>query len=249
MRCRLLFFGSIVIELVGRDDEIRALSELWAPFVYDSDEPADPMAMSITVGDPVSASAQINRTVIAACLLPAVHAGVVVTGGGAVVIPGVSGAGKSTLTAALCQAGAGYVSDEALVLDDSGKAVPYPRPIALSHWSVDHLALTASVTAPTTDESARELLVGPTMWPMIVRKASPITHVVLADRTAHGITELTSTSRSDALRSLVLHGFNHHRDPPRFLRATATAVSSAHIWRLSYSRADDASHALLNRLG
>jgi hypothetical protein len=51
------------------------------------------------------------------------HAGAVVLDGRTILISGHSGAGKSTLTVALIDAGARYLSDEAVVLDRDGKVV------------------------------------------------------------------------------------------------------------------------------
>ena len=60
-----------------------------------------------------------------------VHAGVVVRGGRALVIPGDSFSGKTTLVRALVNAGATYYSDEYAVLDDDGGVHPYPRRLSI----------------------------------------------------------------------------------------------------------------------
>lgn len=60
-----------------------------------------------------------------------VHAGVVVRGGRALLIPGLSFSGKSMLVAALIGAGATYFSDEFAVLDTDGFVHPYPKPLSL----------------------------------------------------------------------------------------------------------------------
>jgi hypothetical protein len=60
-----------------------------------------------------------------------VHAGCVVAGGRAVVVPGYSMSGKTSLTAALVRAGADCYSDEFAVLDRRGFVRPYPRPLAM----------------------------------------------------------------------------------------------------------------------
>lgn len=60
-----------------------------------------------------------------------VHAGVVVTGGRALVLPGRSFAGKSTLVRALVRAGATYYSDEYAVFDANARVHAYPRPLAV----------------------------------------------------------------------------------------------------------------------
>jgi len=60
-----------------------------------------------------------------------VHAGCVVAGGRAILIPGRSHAGKTTLTAALVRAGALYYSDEYAVIDHRGLVRPYARPLSI----------------------------------------------------------------------------------------------------------------------
>jgi hypothetical protein len=59
-----------------------------------------------------------------------VHAGCVVAGGMAILIPGYSWSGKTSLTAALVRAGAIYYSDEYAVIDHRGLVRPYPRPLS-----------------------------------------------------------------------------------------------------------------------
>ena len=58
-----------------------------------------------------------------------IHAGVVATGGLALLLPGVSFAGKTTLVRSLVEAGAIYYSDEFAVLDATGHVHPYARPL------------------------------------------------------------------------------------------------------------------------
>ncbi len=60
-----------------------------------------------------------------------VHAGVVVAGSSAIVLPGRSFGGKSTLVKALVEQGAHYYSDEYAVLDEEGWVYPFPRPLML----------------------------------------------------------------------------------------------------------------------
>jgi hypothetical protein len=60
-----------------------------------------------------------------------VHAGVVGWDGQAILLPGRSCSGKTTLVAALLRAGATYYSDDYAVLDASGHAQPFPRPLSI----------------------------------------------------------------------------------------------------------------------
>jgi hypothetical protein len=70
------------------------------------------------------------------------HAGAVERDGDVVVVLGQSGHGKSTLTAALVQAGWGYLSDELVAVDAATFDVaPYARPLDLNRYSLDQLGL------------------------------------------------------------------------------------------------------------
>jgi hypothetical protein len=62
-----------------------------------------------------------------------VHAGVVVWGNRALLIPGPSFSGKSTLVSELVRHGAVYYSDEYAVLDGRGRVHAYPRPLVMKN--------------------------------------------------------------------------------------------------------------------
>jgi len=66
-----------------------------------------------------------------------VHAGVVGTGQGAIVLPGSSHAGKTTLVKALLERGCTYLSDEYAVLDTHGQVSAYPRRLSIRHPGTD----------------------------------------------------------------------------------------------------------------
>ena len=63
--------------------------------------------------------------------LRAVHAGVVLWGERALLLPGATHAGKSSLVAELLRRGATYFSDEYALIDSEGRVHPYPRPLLL----------------------------------------------------------------------------------------------------------------------
>jgi hypothetical protein len=67
--------------------------------------------------------------------LYAVHAGAVIIGGRALLIPGSSHAGKSSMVAELLRRGAIYLSDEYALIDTEGMVRPYPRPLLLRNGS------------------------------------------------------------------------------------------------------------------
>lgn len=63
--------------------------------------------------------------------LRAVHAGAVLLGNKALLLPGSTHAGKSSLVAELLRRGATYLSDEYALIDFTGRVHPYPRPLLL----------------------------------------------------------------------------------------------------------------------
>jgi hypothetical protein len=63
--------------------------------------------------------------------LRAVHAGAVLWGERALLLPGSTHAGKSSLVAELLRRGATYFSDEYALIDSEGFVHPYPRPLLL----------------------------------------------------------------------------------------------------------------------
>lgn len=75
--------------------------------------------------------------------LRAVHAGTVVIGGRALLLPGVSHAGKSSLVAELLRRGATYFSDEYALIDSEGRVHPYPRPMLVRNGRPDQVPMLA----------------------------------------------------------------------------------------------------------
>ena len=61
----------------------------------------------------------------------AVHAGAVLIGGSALLLPGSTHAGKSSLVAELLRRGASNFSDEYALIDNEGRVHSYPRPLLL----------------------------------------------------------------------------------------------------------------------
>jgi hypothetical protein len=74
----------------------------------------------------------------------AVHAGVVLWGERALLLPGGTHAGKSSLVVELLRRGAEYFSDEYALIDDEGRVHPYPRPLMVRNGSPEQLPKLAS---------------------------------------------------------------------------------------------------------
>lgn len=261
MTSRLTFFDTLDVGLRGAHENVAHAWQLWSPFASGMPQGEDREGHSggiistaigtiqVDVTDLAEGCAEINRAAVAACPLPAAHAAVVATGGVAVAIPAVSGAGKSTLAAALCRAGADYFSDEALVLDADGRAVPYPKPLALSAWSLAAIGLQPAATAGEHGPAgAREFLVAPQALGATAGAATRVGHIVLPSRGTDEV-DLVELPRRDGLAAVLAMGFNHYRDPRTFLRHAAQAVRASQVWQLRYDEPREAARVLLDRLG
>ncbi len=85
----------------------------------------------------------------------AVHAGVVLLGERALLLPGATHAGKSSLVAELLRRGATYFSDEYALIDSAGRVHPYPRPLLVRNGSPEQRpVLPTEYGASTGDASA-----------------------------------------------------------------------------------------------
>ncbi len=242
-------YGTLPVSVAGDPDLLSDLVRLWAPFVSDpvGTEPPVPVA------DLAQASAEVNRTLVARAPFPAVHAGVVAVDAGAIALPAVSGAGKSTLTSALCLQGARYLSDEALVLDDSDdgppQALPYPKPVALSPWSAAAVGLgsSPSLAGDLIEDGSRELLFGPERFGEVA-PAVAVAHLLLPGP-VRGTPRLEPVHRIQGLAALVRLSFNHYVDPRRFLLAAAGVVTGAEVWRLQVGEPQETARLVLDTLG
>jgi len=170
--------------------------------------------------------ATINRTAVERSEKFAVHAGVVGLDEKIVAFPATSGGGKTTLTAACLLSGFAYLSDEALVLGESGEVIPYPKPLALSAWSCRALGIDV--------EDAETLVTAADLGAIIGPGGSPVTDIVIA---TFGAAEehLTPLPRSQAVTALLAHSFNHYRDPARAFRLATGTASNARVWKLDYN--------------
>ncbi len=90
----------------------------------------------------------------------AIHAGVVVSQGRAILLPGASRAGKTTLVRELIARGAHYSSDEFAVLDSEGLVHPWPRALMVrNECQMQEPILATELGAEVQSEPARVALV------------------------------------------------------------------------------------------
>lgn len=184
--------------------------------------------------------AGLNQAAIGDCEHFAVHAGVVGTSNGVIAMPALSGGGKSTLTASLVKAGLGYLSDEALVLDDDRAVIPYPKPFALSAWSSKALDI---------DSQSDEWLVMPEdLGGRLHEGPGHLTNIVLSSF-GHPETSLTALPRSRAVAALIEYSFNHYKAPERAFRLATDIAREVMVWRLAYDDPLQAAYLLAAELG
>lgn len=172
----------------------------------------------------------LNREVVESAPWFSVHAGVVSTSAGTMAFPAGSGRGKSTLVAACLVSGIGYVSDEALVLDDHGTVLPYPKPLSLSAASRALLGLeTGGESRP-----GEELYTAEDLGSAVEFNPPQLTDIVLAEFGALA-SELVEVPRSNAWSALLARSFNHYRFPQKAFELAAAVTKSSRVWELRYS--------------
>jgi hypothetical protein len=197
--------------------------------------------------------AELSLAVVAASPLLCIHAGVVSTPRGLVVIPGQSGLGKTTLVAALVRAGFGYASDEALAIDrDTLTATALPRPLALARdvWPIFATGAGVGDAPPAGSEG----LIRPAALGHVDSRPARVHDIVLAQRLpetdgARVPATLELTARGAGAQALLSRAFNHFADPPHSFRAVVAVVRQARVWRATYSHAPDLAATMSEQFG
>jgi serine kinase of HPr protein (carbohydrate metabolism regulator) len=190
---------------------------------------------------------ELNRRAVDDMKYFGVHAGVIASGERTIALPGGSGAGKTTLVAACLQAGFHYVSDEALCLDYSTRAVvSYPKPLNLSGWSIDALQVDASGIDPVSDGSKTP--VHPEAVGGVIALAPPeLSDLVIFERRP-GPAQLEELPRSQVVRALLGYSFNHYERPADAFRLTTELARRCKGWALTYDNPIEAARLLRSAL-
>ena len=178
------------------------------------------------------------------------HAGVVETGGRAVILPAMPGSGKSTLTAALANRGFRLLSDEfGVVRFSDGQLLPLLRPVALKNESIDVIAKFAPQAriGPRFPKTRKGTVAH--MAPdehSIARRHEPARPALIVfpryDPSVDCVVE--PEKRSRAFTRLSVNSFNYEMLGPQAFDAVARLIESCAVYRLAYRDLDRAIAAI-----
>lgn len=176
----------------------------------------------------------------------AAYAGVIGHHGRAIALPADSKGGKRTLTAGCVQTGFDYVSDESLCIDiDTGRIVPYLKPITVSSESCDLLGL----DGPTESHNGYERpLVAADLGGSVAQGMLDLGDVMFAEY-GHDEMTLTPLPPSEAVAGLLRLSFNHHKNPADSYRVVTQLARQVSTWRLNYHDPLEAAELLRRELG
>lgn len=180
----------------------------------------------------------------------ALHAGVVASEGGGVLLPGPQESGKSTLTAALLSKGFPYLSDEVAPLDPvTGRVFPYPR---LLHLSAEAVEGFPGLAERLEDGGLRsrgrfERTIRPEDLDAGVAGPSPIRAIVLLTRDRHGAPRLVELPRSETVEKMAENALNLHLYGARGVVFLSRVVANAETYVLEGGTAMERAELLTER--
>ena len=164
--------------------------------------------------------------------LRAVHAGTVVLGGKALLLPGATHSGKSSIVAELLRLGATYFSDEYALIDPDGLAHPYPRPLLLRNASLEQSpALAGECNAQVGDAPA------------------PVGWILLLEYQAGCSWRLTPVPQSLSLVALLQNTPHALADSPELIEMFQRAVAGATCYAGRRAEAADAAAEIIRVTG
>jgi hypothetical protein len=220
--------------------------------VYRDGEPVA-YASRLSMIGPVVKSVLWQSAVNAHDFLFYIHAGVVGTDKGCVLLPAQAGSGKSSLTAALIHRGFRYFSDEVALIQRSDFKVP-PMPLAIcvknTGWDVmakyypDIMALTMH----WRDDGKRVIYIPP---PQTANWApAPVSHIVFPRYEEHARTAIHPISQSDALGRLMVECLAlRQRLDYGVVRKLVSWMGGISCYTLTFSSLDEAIDAVTEITG
>jgi hypothetical protein len=164
--------------------------------------------------------------------LRAVHAGAVLCGGRALLLPGKTHSGKSSLVAELLRRGATYFSDEYALIDAEGRVHPYPRPLLLRN---------------DRDEQFPSL---PDQFGAAVGNApAPVGWILSLEYHPGGAWSIAQVPQSLALLGLLRNTPHTLPDSPQMVGAFQSAVAGASCFEGRRGEAGEAAEHILQMIG
>jgi hypothetical protein len=167
-----------------------------------------------------------------------VHAGVVSTPAGGIVLPGVSGAGKSTLVTALSLAGYAYLSDEIAVVDLQQRfLLPFSKAICLKEGGWQALTETYQMPSPlyrSVRLDGKAVYYVPAATPCPPDQRPSVRFVLLPRRRAGVRPTLERVTRAHALMELSGQSLNLARHGQEGVECLARIVEGAECYALTY---------------
>lgn len=164
--------------------------------------------------------------------LRAVHAGTLLLGGRALLLPGATHAGKSSLVAELLRRGATYFSDEYALIDAEGRAHPYPRPLLLRNGS--------SEQTPTLPEELNA---------KVGSEPAPVGWIMSLEYQAGDAWSIEPIPQSLGLMTLLRNTPHALADSPQMVTWFQNAVASAACFAGRRGDAADAANHILDLAG
>jgi hypothetical protein len=179
------------------------------------------------------------------------HAGAVVIGGGAVLLPAPPDAGKSSLTLALLQSGSTYLSDEFGAIDPvSARAYPVARPLALDQDSLRWFpSLENHFVDKTIPVRVSKRFLRPEDVGAAIGNPAPIRAVVIPEPDFEGEARLEPITRAAALERLAALAFNLSVYEDRGVVLLARALAEAEAFRVVGGDPVSRAGAIRSRLG
>ena len=164
--------------------------------------------------------------------LRAVHAGVVVLDGRALLLPGSSHAGKTSLVAELLQRGATYFSDEYALIDAEGRVHPYPRPLLMRNGSPEQVPVLATECNAAAGDSP-----------------APVCWILALEYQPKGGWDIASVPQGEALLNLLRNTPHVLAETPDLVGIFQRAVAGAACYAGRRSDAADAVDQIFQLIG
>lgn len=162
---------------------------------------------------------------------PVVHAAAAVRRGVTVLMPAPQESGKTTTVAGLLRAGFGYLTDEAVAIDDELLARPCPKALSVDSGSWGVLA---DLRPQHSDRMAGQWQVpASSVRPDAVAGPAPIRFVVTPAYERDAETRLDPIPRAEALVALADSTFDFWDEPQRNLDVLSRTLAGASCYRLA----------------